>query len=54
MRHAIVLRTELASEFWDSMSANQKRLYIKEHPNSKYAKEAITDDPEAAKPEEES
>lgn len=53
MRHAIVLRTELASEFWDSMSAKQKRLYIKEHPNSKYANEAITDDAEPAKKDEE-
>jgi hypothetical protein len=34
----------LASEdWWEAMPADQKKQYIKDHPNSKYAKDAIKD-----------
>lgn len=43
MRHAIVRQVEIAADWWESMTPAQKKQYIKDHPNSKYAKEAIKD-----------
>lgn len=39
-----------ADDWWGQMSADQKRQYIKDHPNSKYAREHVKDDDKAAKP----
>lgn len=36
---------ELSADWWESLSPEQKRQYIKDHPNSKYAKEAIKNKP---------
>lgn len=43
MRHAIVRQVEIAADWWESMTPQQKKQYIKDHPNSKYAKQAIKD-----------
>jgi hypothetical protein len=33
-----------AEDWWDSMPADQKKQYIKDHPNSKYAKDSIKEE----------
>jgi hypothetical protein len=40
----------LASEaWWGAFSADQKKQYIEDHPGSKYAKDAVKEDPEQTK-----
>ena len=33
-----------AEDWWEALPADQKKQYIKDHPNSKYAKDAIKED----------
>jgi hypothetical protein len=39
-------RLQASEGWWDAMSSDQKKLYIKQHPNSKYAKDHIAEDEE--------
>jgi len=43
-------RLQASEGWWDALTSEQKKLYIKQHPNSKYAKDPIGEDEEA--PEE--
>lgn len=40
MRHAVTKHVELSADWWSAMSYEQRRKYIQDHPNSKYAKAA--------------
>lgn len=37
------LQATATSDWWDGLDAEQKKAYIEDHPNSKYAKDAIAD-----------
>ena len=42
----------MATHWWDALDAEQKKEYIKEHPDSKYAKESTKDSVEPKEPED--
>jgi hypothetical protein len=44
-------RLAASEHWWEALTSDQKKLYIKQHPNSKYAKEHIGNDEEEPKEE---
>lgn len=52
-RRLVQLAKEDASEWWTALPSDQKKQYIENHPNSKYAKDAIKEDEAKDEPKSE-
>jgi len=50
LNHPLTAKAPEASEWWHHLPAEQKEQYIDEHPNSKYADQAIKEGEEETKP----